>query len=232
MILCSAGPAARSTAQAGSTTARPRPPTRLSFGTCFVTCGIVVRLPFCTRPVCPPVLARLVLPGKHQGPGPGQEEEEGRPTPRHARYRPPPSWSPCSPPRSPAAPIDVVADAAYHGPALKHLPPSRDLDLPRCAPTRSCTAWRRPVPRAPRAGPAARASGWAPPASSPPPPRWAPATVRTYRRRPATSTWHDITCLWYGCLAHPHRPGHPRPRHDTGTTSPWSPPTWPPAPPP
>ena len=23
---------------------------KLSFGTCFLTCGIVVRLPFCTRP--------------------------------------------------------------------------------------------------------------------------------------------------------------------------------------
>ena len=37
---------------------------KLSFGTCFVTCGIVVQLPFCTRPVCLPVLARLVLAGK------------------------------------------------------------------------------------------------------------------------------------------------------------------------
>src|SRR5215467_177509 len=36
---------------------------KLGFGTCFVTAGIVVALPFCTRPVCLPVLARLVLPG-------------------------------------------------------------------------------------------------------------------------------------------------------------------------
>ena len=28
-----------------------------------MTCGIIVHLPFCTRPVCLPVLARLVLPG-------------------------------------------------------------------------------------------------------------------------------------------------------------------------
>ena len=52
---------------------------RISFGTCFVTCGIVVRLPFCSRPVCLPVLARLV-PGQDHGPGPGQEAEEGRHT--------------------------------------------------------------------------------------------------------------------------------------------------------
>ena len=37
---------------------------KTSFGTCFVTVGIVVALPWCTRPVCLPVLARLVLPGK------------------------------------------------------------------------------------------------------------------------------------------------------------------------
>ena len=37
---------------------------KLSFGTCFVTCGIVVTLPFCSRPVCLPVLARLHVPGR------------------------------------------------------------------------------------------------------------------------------------------------------------------------
>src|ERR1700722_232765 len=37
---------------------------KVSFGTCFVTCGIVVTLPFCTRPVCLPVLARLHVPGR------------------------------------------------------------------------------------------------------------------------------------------------------------------------
>ena len=37
---------------------------KLSFGTCFVTAGIIVALPFCSRPVCLPVLARLHVPGK------------------------------------------------------------------------------------------------------------------------------------------------------------------------
>src|SRR5215469_11178156 len=36
---------------------------KASFGTCFVTAGIVVVLPWCTRPVCLPVLARLYIPG-------------------------------------------------------------------------------------------------------------------------------------------------------------------------
>jgi hypothetical protein len=35
-------------------------------GTCFVVVGIVVELPFCSRPVCLPVMARLWRP--KQGP--------------------------------------------------------------------------------------------------------------------------------------------------------------------
>jgi SRSO17 transposase len=36
---------------------------QVSWGTCFVVAGIVVDLPFCDRPVCLPVLARLWIPG-------------------------------------------------------------------------------------------------------------------------------------------------------------------------
>ena len=56
-------PAARLTARGWQHDGSSSSPDRLSFGTCFVTCGIVVHLPFCTRPVCLPVLARLVLGG-------------------------------------------------------------------------------------------------------------------------------------------------------------------------
>jgi hypothetical protein len=42
---------------------------KLSHGNCFVTARILVRLPWCARTVCLPVLARLHLPGKGQGPG-------------------------------------------------------------------------------------------------------------------------------------------------------------------
>ena len=35
---------------------------KLSYGNCFVTAGIMVKLPFCARAVCLPVLARLHLP--------------------------------------------------------------------------------------------------------------------------------------------------------------------------
>ena len=93
---------------------------KLSFGTCFVTCGIVVQLPFCTRPVCLPVLARLILPGKKPrvknrkkaAPAPGTKVSAaaGLVTLLAAAF--------------PGRAIDVVADAACHGPAIKHLPPA------------------------------------------------------------------------------------------------------------
>ena len=42
---------------------------KLSSGNCFVAAAIVVRLPFCSREVGLPVLARLHRPGKGNGPG-------------------------------------------------------------------------------------------------------------------------------------------------------------------
>lgn len=41
---------------------------KLSYGNCFVAAAIVVRLPFCSREVGLPVLARLHLPGKRGRP--------------------------------------------------------------------------------------------------------------------------------------------------------------------
>jgi hypothetical protein len=37
---------------------------RVSFGNCWVIAGLIVTLPFLSRPVCLPVLARLSMPGK------------------------------------------------------------------------------------------------------------------------------------------------------------------------
>jgi len=167
---------------------------KLSFGTCFVTCGIVVQLPFCTRPVCLPVLARLILPGKKTrvknkkkaAPAPGTKVSAatGLVTLLAAAF--------------PGRAIHVVADAAYHGPALKHLPPAvtwtcrlranavlYDLAPPRPSGTRG-----RPRRKGGRLGTPGQLAAAA---------RQSPATVRIYRR---DQDMHlaDITCLWYGCL--------------------------------
>lgn len=71
-------------------------------GTCFVVVGIIVELPFCSRPVCLPVAARLWRPGS----GASKVELAAAMA------------------RLPAVclnrPLHLVADAAYHGKALRH----------------------------------------------------------------------------------------------------------------
>src|SRR5712691_1278983 len=80
---------------------------KLSYGNCFVTAGIVVRLPFCARAVCLPVLARLHLPGKGKGPG-KVAMAAALISQLGAAFG--------------DRTVHVVADAAYHGPALRTLP--------------------------------------------------------------------------------------------------------------
>jgi hypothetical protein len=94
---------------------------RLSFGTCFVTCGIVVYLPFCARPVCLPVLARLVLAGKAKAPARGRKKAAPAPGSKVSAATELVTLLAAA---FPGRAIDVVADAAYYGPALKHLPPT------------------------------------------------------------------------------------------------------------
>jgi DDE superfamily endonuclease len=167
---------------------------RLSFGTCFVTCGIVVRLPFCTRPVCLPVLARLVLPGKKPQ---MKKRKKAAPAPG-TKVSAATALVALLAAAFPGRAIHVVADAAYHGPALKHLPPSvtwtcrlranavlYDLAPPRPPGTRGRP--RRKGDRLGTPGQLAAATGWL------------SATVRIYRRDQDMSL-ADITCLWYGCL--------------------------------
>jgi len=167
---------------------------KLSFGTCFVTCGIVVHLPFCTRPVCLPVLARLVLPGKKTR---VKNRKKAAPAPG-TKVSAAAELVALLAAAFPGRAIDVVADAAYHGPALKHLPPAvtwtcrlranavlYDLAPPRPAGTRGRP--RRKGDRLGTPGQLAAATGWV------------PATVRIYRRDQDMSL-ADITCLWYGCL--------------------------------
>ena len=156
-----------------------------------------MRLPFCTRPVCLPVLARLVLAGKTTVP---------------ARIRKPKKAAPLPGTKIPAAAglvtqlatafpgraVNVAADAAYRGPALRHLPPAvtwtcrlhanavlYDLAPPRPPGTRG-----RPRRKGDRLGTPRQLAATA---------RWTPATVRAYGRDQDIHL-AGITCLWYGCL--------------------------------
>lgn len=168
---------------------------RLSFGTCFVTCGIVVHLPFCTRPVALPVLARLVLPGTRA---------RGRKNKKKAAPVPGTKVSAAAElvallaAAFPGRAIHVVADAAYHGPALKHLPPAVTWT---CRLRANAVLYSLAPPRAPgtRGRPRRKGDRLGTPGQLAAATRWVPATVRIYRR---DQDMHlaGITCLWYGCL--------------------------------
>jgi DDE superfamily endonuclease len=164
---------------------------KLSFGTCFVTAGIIVRLPFCTRPVCLPVLARLHVPGKGTARKP-------------RRQAAPASTVSCAAAlvtllaaAFPGRAVHVVADAHYHGPALRDLPQqvTWTTRLPRNAVLFGLAPPRvrkpgRPPRKGPRLGTPADLAASA---------SWTPAVVRIYGRDQAEDL-AGITCLWYGCL--------------------------------
>jgi len=172
----------------GSSPAR----TKLSFGTCFVTCGIIVNLPLCSRPVCLPVLARLHVPGR------------GRARKARKRDAAPASMVSCAAAlvtllatAFPGRAVHVVADARYHGPALRDLPPAvtwttrlpKNAVLYALAPPPVRKPGRRPR-KGPRLGTPADLAAAA---------SWTPAAVHIYGRDTAEDL-AEITCLWYGCL--------------------------------
>jgi DDE superfamily endonuclease len=198
---------------------------KISFGTCFVTCGIIVHLPFCTRPVCLPVLARLVLPD------PGARTRR-----RNSKKAAPVPGTKVTAAASlvsllaaafPGRTVHVVADAACHGPALKHLPPAvtwtcrlrANAVLYDLAPPRTPRTMGRPRRKGARLGTPGQLAAAA---------RQSPATVRIYGRDQHIRL-ADITCLWYGCLD--TRTVRVILARDRGACSPWSPPTWTPPPP-
>ena len=153
---------------------------KLSYGNCFVTAGIVVKLPFCARAVCLPVLARLHLPGK--GNGPGKVETAAALVSQLAAA-------------FPGRLIHVVADAAYHGPALRTLPGNvtwtcripRNAVLYDLAPPRTGRRGR-PRTKGDRLGTAEDIAATA---------AWATVTITAYGR-PQVRHVAEITCLWYG----------------------------------
>ena len=153
---------------------------KLSYGICFVTAGIVVKLPFCTRAVCLPVLARLHLPGK--GNGPGKVEMAAALVSLLALA-------------FPGRMVHVVADAACHGPALRTLPGNvtwtcripRNAVLYDLAPPRTGRRGR-PRTKGDRLGTAGDIAATA---------AWATVTVTAYGRQQVRHV-AEVTCLWYG----------------------------------
>ncbi len=160
-------------------------PAKVGFGNRWVVVGIVVQLPMLTRPAGVPVLARLWA---------------GKATASHVELA-----------REllgllarafPDRPIHAVADAAYHGPALRDLPrrvtittrlPANavlyELAPPRTGKRGPRTGKRgRPRTKGDRLGTAADLAATA---------CWATTTVARYGRTDPVQL-ATVTCLWYG----------------------------------
>jgi hypothetical protein len=163
---------------------------KVSFGNCFVTCGIVVALPFCTRPVCLPVLARLNIPSR---------------APKRKHYTKPGSklTQACElvtrlAAAFPARQFHVVADAAYHGRPVKDLPATvtwtcrliKSAVLYAPAPPKVPGKPGRPLLKGPKLG------TWHDLAATA---DWTPAAVAIYGRTQPVQL-AAIACLWYGSL--------------------------------
>ena len=154
---------------------------KLSFGNCFVTAAIVISLPFCAREIGLPVLARLHLPGK--GNGPSKVEMAAALVTLLALA-------------FPDRTVHVVADAAYHGPALRDLPASvtwtcrlpRNAVLYDLAPPRTGKRGR-PRTKGDRLGTAAEIAATA---------TWTTVTVTAYGHKQEIRHVTEVSCLWYG----------------------------------
>ena len=142
--------------------------------------------------MCLPVLARLHVPGR------------GRTGRKARRQAAPASTVSCAVAlvtllagAFPGRAVHVVADAHYHGPALRDLPPgvTWTTRLPKNAVLYALAPPRVRKPgRPPRKGP--RLGTWAEVAAAA---SWTPAAVRIYGRDTAEDL-AEVTCLWYGCL--------------------------------
>jgi hypothetical protein len=153
---------------------------KLSYGNCFVTAAILVRLPFCSRQVGLPVLARLHLPGKGNGPS---KVETAAALVRLLALA------------FPGRMIHVVADAACHGPALRTLPGNvtwtcripRNAVLYDLAPPRTGRRGR-PRTKGDRLGTAGGIAAGA---------AWTTVTVIACGHEQVRHLT-EVTCLWYG----------------------------------
>jgi hypothetical protein len=147
-------------------------------GTCFVVVGIIVQLPFCTRPVCLPVMARLWRPKT----GPSKTELAA------SMIR---LLAVCHHQRT----LHVVADAAYHGKALREL--RGNVTFTTRLPANAVLYDLAPPRTGRRGRPALKGARLGDPADLAATAKFRKAQVNRYGR---TDTVYlaEIRCLWYG----------------------------------
>ena len=154
-------------------------PKPIGRGTCFVVLALVVRLPFLTRPVALPVLARLWRPKQER-------------TKVDLALELVALLARASPDRR----IDVVADGAYHGRALRELP-GRVTWACRL-PVNAALYELAPPPTGRRGRPRLKGAKIGTPKSWAEQAVFTAHTVTRYNRPPATVHIAERICLWYG----------------------------------
>ena len=176
---------------------------KLSFGTCFVVAGIVVHLPFLARPVCLPVLGRLVPHGGKTGRAAkgGTKTTAGR--------------------KKDSAPGSKTAAAVADHPARRRVPGPpgtgggrRALPRPALKQLPATVTWTTRLPAnavpyalAPALPPGRHGPGRPPvkgrrlgtPAQLAAAAGWGRGTVHAYGAS-RTTALAAVTCLWHGCL--------------------------------
>jgi DDE superfamily endonuclease len=156
---------------------------RPAWGHRWVVLGIVVHLPFCTRAICLPILARLWLPGDPARTPLLLARELLDLVVAHLGQRP----------------VHLVGDAAYVGSPLRHLPAQVTVTARlRC----DAALYELPPPRTGRRG-RPRVKGARLPEliaiAGLTRYRWTPVRLRCYGKRLDREVL-ALRCLWYGAL--------------------------------
>ncbi|MFF7646863.1 transposase [Streptomyces canus] len=166
----------------------------IGYGTCFVVLGLIVDLPFLPRPVCLPVAARL-----HRPKG---EQTKVELAASMIRFLAACHWG---------RRIDVVADAAYHGKALRDLPVS--VTFTTRLPSHAVLYRLAPPPTGRRGRPRLKGDRLGTPAELAATLAFTAQAVTRYGRTETVFT-AETTCLWrrdhlpvVRLLPHPHGEG-------------------------
>jgi hypothetical protein len=152
-------------------------PKPIGFGNCWVVAGIIAELPFLTRPMCLPVLARLWRP-RHTGKIAFAREMVEAIAARH-----------------PDRIVHAVGDAAYVGDHLRGL----DKQITWTSRLKVTSVLHQPAPaRTGKSGrPRTKGARLGTPADLAATATWRTTKVRRYARTDTVQIT-DIVCLWYG----------------------------------
>ncbi|MGH3627786.1 MAG: IS701 family transposase [Mycobacteriales bacterium] len=152
----------------------------VGYGVCFVVVGIIVELPFCARPFCLPVAARLWRPKTEMSKVDIAAGLVKLIALWHRDVR-----------------IHVVADAAYHDPALRHLPARITVTTGLAA--NAVLYDLAPPPTGKRGRPRLKGARLGSPGDLAATVKFTAAQVRRYGRTDTVNI-AEIRCLWYGSL--------------------------------